>query len=173
MVADRLDEDELRKLDLRGREGETFFINESGLYSVILRSDKPEAKKFRKWVTSEILPQIRKSGMYTTEKVRNIARGAKYEAALAAKELFGRYDVKIIRKVVRAWQVGFIIADCAIIGGITKCAAGRIIKLAKKLPAAAVFPAARRKKNIHEAIIDGILDGAIKRHNMEAQDELK
>lgn len=39
-------------------------INESGLYSVILRSDKPQAKPFRKWVTSEVLPSIRKTGSY-------------------------------------------------------------------------------------------------------------
>jgi len=41
-------------------------INESGLYSLILRSRKPEAKKFKKWVTSEILPSIRKHGVYAT-----------------------------------------------------------------------------------------------------------
>lgn len=40
-------------------------INESGLYNVILRSDKPEAKPFRKWVTGEVLPSIRKTGSYT------------------------------------------------------------------------------------------------------------
>ena len=39
-------------------------INESGLYSVILRSRKPEAKRFKKWVTSEVLPTIRKTGIY-------------------------------------------------------------------------------------------------------------
>jgi prophage antirepressor-like protein len=62
-VAERLDDDERRKLDLH-RQGETWAINESGLYSVILRSDKPQAKKFRKWVTSEVLPSIRKHGAY-------------------------------------------------------------------------------------------------------------
>lgn len=66
MVAQRLDEDERTKLDL-GRAGETNFITESGLYAVILRSDKPNAKKFRKWVTSEILPSIRKHGAYATK----------------------------------------------------------------------------------------------------------
>nr|DAG27398.1 MAG TPA: KilAC domain protein [Caudoviricetes sp.] len=63
IVADRLDEDERRKLDLP-RQGETWFVTESGLYAVILRSDKPNAKKFRKWVTSEVLPSIRKNGGY-------------------------------------------------------------------------------------------------------------
>lgn len=39
-------------------------VNESGLYSLVLRSNKPEARKFRKWVTSEVLPSIRKTGQY-------------------------------------------------------------------------------------------------------------
>lgn len=66
-VAERLDEDEVSLThitDALGREQDTTIINESGLYSVILRSDKPEAKAFRKWVTSEVLPQIRKTGRY-------------------------------------------------------------------------------------------------------------
>lgn len=66
MVAQRLDEDERTKLDL-GRAGETNFITESGLYAVIVRSDKPNARKFRKWVTSEVLPSIRKHGAYATK----------------------------------------------------------------------------------------------------------
>ena len=41
-------------------------VNESGLYALIIRSRKPEAKAFRKWVTSEVLPSIRKHGMYAT-----------------------------------------------------------------------------------------------------------
>lgn len=63
VVSARLDDDERRKLELP-RQGETWFITESGLYAVILRSDKPNAKKFRKWVTSEVLPSIRKNGGY-------------------------------------------------------------------------------------------------------------
>lgn len=62
-VAQRLDEDERSNFEL-GRQGTAIIINESGLYSVILRSDKPEAKPFRKWVTSEVLPSIRKTGSY-------------------------------------------------------------------------------------------------------------
>ncbi len=67
-VAKRLDEDELTRLNLGSRAGETNFITESGLYAVILRSDKPNAKKFRKWVTSEVLPSIRKTGSYGMPK---------------------------------------------------------------------------------------------------------
>ena len=78
-VAQRLDEDERTKLEL-GRQGETNFITESGLYAVILRCDKPNAKKFRKWVTSEVLPTIRKTGSYnkpmsTAEKIKLLAQG--------------------------------------------------------------------------------------------------
>lgn len=67
-VAKRLDDDELTRLNLGSRAGETNFITESGLYAVILRSDKPNAKKFRKWVTSEVLPSIRKTGSYNIPK---------------------------------------------------------------------------------------------------------
>lgn len=67
-VADRIDEDERNQIPLTdslGRQQETTIINESGLYNVILRSDKPEAKPFRKWVTSEVIPAIRKHGSYS------------------------------------------------------------------------------------------------------------
>ena len=78
-VAQRLDDDERTKFEL-GRAGETNFITESGLYAVILRSDKPNAKKFRKWITSEVLPSIRKNGFYgkpmtTAQKIQLLAQG--------------------------------------------------------------------------------------------------
>lgn len=69
-VAERLEEDEVRQTsitDSLGRQQKAYIINESGLYAVILRSDKPQAKPFRKWVTSEVLPSIRKHGAYMTD----------------------------------------------------------------------------------------------------------
>ena len=68
-VADRLDSDDLtlsKVIDNRGVRRETLLVSEAGLYEVIIRSDKPEAKAFRRWVTSEVLPSIRKHGMYAT-----------------------------------------------------------------------------------------------------------
>lgn len=50
--------------DALGRMQETSFINEDGLYDVILDSRKPQAKAFRKWITSDVLPSIRKTGQY-------------------------------------------------------------------------------------------------------------
>lgn len=64
-VAKRLEDDEVTRFNLGGQVGETNFVSESGLYSVILRSDKPNAKRFRKWITSEVIPSIRKTGTYS------------------------------------------------------------------------------------------------------------
>lgn len=68
-IAARLESDELTRIKFvsGGQTREMLCINESGLYNVILRSDKPEAKPFRKWVTSEVLPSIRKTGSYQTQ----------------------------------------------------------------------------------------------------------
>jgi prophage antirepressor-like protein len=66
MALDRLDDDEkgVSSIDTPGGNQELSIINESGLYSLILTSRKPEAKKFKKWVTSEVLPALRKTGHY-------------------------------------------------------------------------------------------------------------
>ncbi|MFC0525813.1 phage antirepressor [Pontibacillus salicampi] len=59
--------------DSLGRTQQATFVNEDGLYDVILDSRKPEAKKFRKWITSEVIPSIRKHGAYATEQtIENI-----------------------------------------------------------------------------------------------------
>lgn len=74
VVASRLEDDERAKFSL-GRQGEAIIINEPGLYSVILRSDKPEAKAFKRWVVHEVLPSIRKNGSYgmNTEALQELA----------------------------------------------------------------------------------------------------
>jgi prophage antirepressor-like protein len=66
-AARRLDDDEKDDFDIvdvAGRKQKFIVISESGLYSVILTSRKPEAKLFKKWITSEVLPSIRKTGGY-------------------------------------------------------------------------------------------------------------
>lgn len=73
IVASRLDTDEVTKFYLGGLSGESNIVSESGLYSVILRSDKPEAKEFKRWVTHEVLPKIRRHGAYIiTSKLEEI-----------------------------------------------------------------------------------------------------
>ena len=55
--------------DSIGREQKPILINESGLYSLILRSQLPKAQKFKRWVTAEVLPSIRRHGMYATNEL--------------------------------------------------------------------------------------------------------
>lgn len=71
VIKDNLEEDERKLTNLRdgsGQSRKTWTINEFGLYSLILTSTKPEAKAFKRWVTHEVLPAIRKAGKYTTEQ---------------------------------------------------------------------------------------------------------
>ena len=63
VAVSRLDEDERSKFNL-GRQGEGTIVNEAGLYSLILGSRKPEAKAFKRWITHDVIPAIRKTGGY-------------------------------------------------------------------------------------------------------------
>ncbi|MCL6571718.1 MAG: phage antirepressor KilAC domain-containing protein [Bacillus sp. (in: Bacteria)] len=69
-AVERLDDDEklMGILFLSGQNRETWLVNESGLYSLILTSRKPEAKMFKKWITREVLPTIRKTGGYVANE---------------------------------------------------------------------------------------------------------
>lgn len=82
-VKKRLDEDEkgVGRIYTPGGTQEMTIINEPGLYAVILRSDKPEAKDFRRWVTHEVLPSIRRSGVYGVPPER-LSRLNKLQAQL-------------------------------------------------------------------------------------------
>lgn len=70
-LIDRVDEEdkEVTKCDTLGGKQDLIIINESGLYSLILSSKMPNAKKFKRWVTSEVLPAIRKHGLYATDEL--------------------------------------------------------------------------------------------------------
>lgn len=84
----RLDDDERSMFNI-GRQGEACIINESGLYSLILGSRKPEAKRFKKWVTSEVLPSIRKTGGYhDAERIKHAFALASEVANQAARTVF-------------------------------------------------------------------------------------
>ena len=72
-LAKHVDEEDkgVAKCDTLGGMQDLTIINESGLYSLILSSKLPNAKKFKHWVTSEVLPSIRKNGIYATENIIN------------------------------------------------------------------------------------------------------
>ena len=69
VAVDRLDDDEkgVSKVYTPGGLQEMTVVSESGLYTLVLTSNLPEAKRFKKWVTSEVLPQIRKTGTYISQ----------------------------------------------------------------------------------------------------------
>ena len=67
IAVSRLDEDERAKFNL-GRQGDATIVNEPGLYTLVLGSRKPEAKAFKRWITHEVIPAIRKHGAYITDE---------------------------------------------------------------------------------------------------------
>lgn len=104
VTAQRLDRDEVSQTyltDSIGRKQETTVINESGLYSVILRSDKPEAKPFRKWVTSEVLPSIRKNGGYIAGQEQLSPEELMAKALLVANKTLAEREARISELTVQ------------------------------------------------------------------------
>ena len=97
-VAERLDRDEVSStqvIDALGRNQETFIINESGLYNVIFQSRKPEAKEFKRWVTHEVLPTIRKHGAYMTPDILDQIMKRPDLAYILAKRLSDEMTARI------------------------------------------------------------------------------
>ena len=76
MALQKLDDDEkdIKNFDTPGGPQEMLVVNESGLYALILRSNKPQARAFRKWVTNEVLPSLRRTGKYEIKPPRQIER---------------------------------------------------------------------------------------------------
>ena len=72
---ERLDKDVISNHPLQTAGGlqQVTFINEDGLYDIVLDSRKPKAKKFRKWITSEVVPSIRKTGSYSVEQPKELS----------------------------------------------------------------------------------------------------
>lgn len=71
MTVERLDDDEkgISTIDTLGGKQRMAIINEPGLYSLVITSRKPEAKAFKRWITHEVIPAIRKHGAYMTKSV--------------------------------------------------------------------------------------------------------
>jgi|HubBroStandDraft_1064217.scaffolds.fasta_scaffold00088_51 prophage antirepressor-like protein len=92
----RLDQDEkdIVTVGTGGGAQEANVVNESGLYYLIVTSRKPQAKKFRRWVTREVLPSIRRTGSYDASRPNSsFAKIARNEAVTAVLPGWGRYTV--------------------------------------------------------------------------------
>ena len=97
-VAKRIDQDGVRLMDTIdsiGRTQQVLFVNEAGMYEVLLRSDSEEAKPFRKWVTSEVLPSIRKTGGYIATKQEDTPEEIMARALVVAQSTLERQQKRL------------------------------------------------------------------------------
>ena len=97
-IAQRLTDDVLSKYpiaDALGRQRENNFVNEDGLYDVILDSRKKKAKMFRKWVTSEVLPTIRKTGGYMVTNQEDTPEMIMARAVMVAQDTIKRHEQRM------------------------------------------------------------------------------
>lgn len=96
-INDHVDEEDkgVTKCDTLGGKQDLIVINESGLYSLILSSKLSTAKKFKRWVTSEVLPAIRKTGQYQVPNDPMIALKLMFEAQTQTKKTVANHDYRI------------------------------------------------------------------------------
>lgn len=115
--------------DNLGRQQVANFVNEDGLYDVILDSRKPEAKQFRKWITSEVLPTIRKHGAYMADNIiEKTLSDPDYLIQLATTLKQGRQQrIEAERKVAAAQPA--VTFTQAVSGSASSCLIGELAKL--------------------------------------------
>lgn len=126
-----LDDDEKGTQIVRtpGGNQNATIINESGLYSSILRSRKPEAKKFKKWVTSEVLPSIRRHGAYITEQtVEKVLTDPDFLIQLAFNLKEEREKRILAESELQTNKPKIIFADC-VETSRSSCLVGELAKL--------------------------------------------
>lgn len=99
-VAARLDEADIRQTDISsgGQRRAVTIVSESGMYEVVIRSDKPEARRFRWWVTHEVIPAIRRTGTYAVETPEQLMA----RAVVQAQEIIATRDQQIAELAPRA-----------------------------------------------------------------------
>ncbi|MFJ6547423.1 phage antirepressor [Microbacterium sp. NPDC091676] len=103
-VAARLDEADIRQTDISsgGQRRAVTIVSESGMYEVVIRSDKPEARRFRWWVTHEVIPAISRTGTYAVETPEQLMA----RAVVQAQEIIARKDeqIAVLAPMAEAWE---------------------------------------------------------------------
>lgn len=130
-VAQRLSGDVLSKYPLETAGGiqQTNFVNEDGLYDSIFDSRKPEARKFRKWVTSEVLPTIRKHGVYATPQTIDNLLADPDNAIKVFQTLKEERQLRQIAEAkIEADAPKVLFAD-AVVGSKSTCLIGELAKI--------------------------------------------
>lgn len=146
-IAQRLSDDVLSKypiVDSLNREQLANFVNEDGLYDVILDSRKPEAKMFRKWITSEVLPSIRKTGGYISFNQNMTDEEIMARAIMVAQATIQKreQEIKLLseqkqQETIRAnaaeaqieEQMPKVVFADAIVGSRSSCLIGELAKI--------------------------------------------
>lgn len=121
------DEDKMDGVTIRdsiGRNQKPVLINESGLYSLVLSSKLPSAKKFKRWVTSEVLPALRKTGQYQVKELSGSELMAK--ALIEAQNVLAAKD-----KVIEEMKPKVVFAD-AVATSHTSILVGELAKILKQ-----------------------------------------
>lgn len=134
-----LEEDERSMYNI-GRQGEANIINESGLYAMIFKSKKPNAKRFRKWVTSEVLPSIRQNGGYISNQENLTPEQIVANALVVAQNIIANKD-KLIEEMkpkveffdtVADSKAAVAIGDVAKVIGIKGCGRNKLFELLRE-----------------------------------------
>lgn len=106
-AVERLDDDEkmIGKIYLSSKMRNVWLVNEPGLYSLVLTSNKPEAKSFKRWITHEVLPAIRKTGSYAvgSGKPEKPGRPSLAEAAAFMREARQTFGIRSARRVCKQY----------------------------------------------------------------------
>jgi prophage antirepressor-like protein len=144
----RLDDDQKGRVGVDGLPGlrsNAATVSESGLYELVFRSSKPEAKRFRKWVTSEVLPQIRKTGGYVSPSAAGLS---KLETALVdlAREHDGR--IAVLESHMRPGDDWMTIGEWCVANGaedLTRTHKSRLSYYCTAASAKAKLPIGQRK----------------------------
>lgn len=122
-----LDYDEVSTLpNWEGKGASPLIVSEAGLYSLVMRSRKPEAKEFRRWVTHEVIPSIRRTGGYMVARKEETPEQTMARALLIAKEALDRRDARIAELEPKA-----LFAD-AVAASDGTCLVGELAKMLRQ-----------------------------------------
>jgi len=121
----RLDEDERSMFNI-GRQGEANIVNEYGLYNLILVSRKPEAKQFKRWITHEVIPSIRKNGGYIANQENLTPEQIVANALIVAQNIIAEKD-----KLLEEQKPKVLFAD-AVSASKTSILVGELAKILKQ-----------------------------------------
>ena len=131
-VKARLDEEDVRLMDTPTNGGiqQITFVTESGMYDVILRSDAEKAKPFRKWLTSDVIPSIRKTGGYIVAKADDTPEMIMARAVIVAQATIEKQNKRIAEQSakIEADAPKVLFAD-AVAGSSTSCLIGELAKI--------------------------------------------